>query len=114
MYLSAFRKYGVGPGNWGTAPWWGHMADSADILLDEVDDTLNSWKEAHDVINFGANIHEGRWPEEGVETPYQAIIGLDGFWHDTKNVLVVPLHQFQGEIIHRDGRRERLEFKKPE
>ena len=65
------------------------------------------------VINFGANIHEGRWPEEGVETPYQAIIGLDGFWHDTKNVLVVPLHQFQGEIIHRDGRRERLEFKKP-
>ena len=64
------------------------------------------------VINFGANIHEGRWPEEGVETPYQAIIGLDGFWHDTKNVLVVPLHQFQGEIIHRDGRRERLEFKK--
>ena len=66
------------------------------------------------VINFGANIHEGRWPEEGVETPYQAIIGLDGFWHDTKNVLVVPLHQFQGEIIHRDGRRERLEFKKPE
>ena len=66
------------------------------------------------VINFGANIHEGRWPEEGVETPYQAIIGLDGFWHDTKNVLVVPKHQFQGEIIHRDGRRERLEFKKPE
>ena len=66
------------------------------------------------VINFGANIHEGRWPEEGVEPPYQAIIGLEGFWHDTKNVLVVPLHQFQGEIIHRDGRRERLEFKKPE
>ena len=66
------------------------------------------------VINFGANIHEGRWPEEGVETPYQAIIGLDGFWHDTKNVLVVPKHQFQGEIIHRDGRHERLEFKKPE
>ena len=66
------------------------------------------------VINFGANIHEGRWPEEGVETSYQTIIGLDGFWHDTKNVLVVPLHQFQGEIIHRDGRRERLEFKKPE
>lgn len=66
------------------------------------------------LINFGANIHEGRWPEGGVETPYQAIIGLDGFWHDTKNVLVVPLHQFQGEIIHRDGRRERLEFKKPE
>ena len=65
------------------------------------------------VINFGANIHEGRWPEEGAETPYQAIIGLDGFYHDTKNVLVVPLHQFQGEIIHRDGRRERLEFKKP-
>ena len=65
------------------------------------------------VINFGANIHEGRWPEEGVETPYQAIIGLDGFWHDTKNALeLVPLHQFQGEIIHRDGRRERLEFKK--
>ena len=26
---------------------------------------------------------------------------------------VGPLHQFQGEIIHRDGRRERLEFKKP-
>lgn len=38
---------------------------------------------------------------------YQVIIGLDGFWHDTKNVLVVPKHQFQGEIIHRDGRRER-------
>ena len=48
-----------------------------------------------------------------METRYQAIIGLDGFYHDTKNVLVVPLHQFQGEIIHRDGRRERLEFKKP-
>ena len=45
-------------------------------------------------------------------TPYQAIIGLEGFYHDAKNVLVVPLHQFQGEIIHRDGRRERLEFKK--
>ena len=64
------------------------------------------------VINFGASIHEGRWPEEGVEPSYQAIIGLEGFYHDTKNVLVVPLHQFQGEIIHRDGRRERLEFKK--
>ena len=65
------------------------------------------------VINFGASIHEGRWPEEGAEPPYQAIIGLEGFYHDTKNVLVVPLYQFQGEIIHRDGRRERLEFKKP-
>ena len=51
MYLSTFRKHGVGPGNWGTAAWWGHMADSADILLDEVDDTLNSWKEAHGVFN---------------------------------------------------------------
>ena len=71
------------------------------------------------LINFGASIHEGRWPtvdDGNVEVPedYQAIIGLGGFWHDTKNVLVVPLHQFQGEIIHRDGRRERLEFKKPE
>ena len=64
------------------------------------------------VINFGASIHEGSWPEEGVEPPYQAIIGLEGFYHDTKNVLVVPKGQFQGEIIHRDGRRERLEFKK--
>lgn len=26
MYLSTFRKHGVGPGNWGTAAWWGHMA----------------------------------------------------------------------------------------
>lgn len=51
MYLSTFRKHGVGPGNWGTAAWWGRMADTADILLDEVDDTLNSWKEAHDVFN---------------------------------------------------------------
>lgn len=71
------------------------------------------------LINFGASIHEGRWPtvdDGNVDVPedYQVIIGLDGFWHDTKNVLVVPKHQFQGEIIHRDGRRERLEFKKPE
>ena len=71
------------------------------------------------LINFGDSIHEGRWPtvdDGNVEVPedYQVIIGLDGFWHDTKNVLVVPKHQFQGEIIHRDGRRERLEFKKPE
>lgn len=51
MYLSTFRKHGVGSGNWGTAAWWGHMADSADILLDEVDDTLNSWSEAHNVFN---------------------------------------------------------------
>ena len=71
------------------------------------------------LINFGANIHEGRWPavDDGTGPlpegeAYQVIIGLDGFWHDTKNVLVVPKHQFQGEIIHRDGRRERLEFKK--
>lgn len=70
------------------------------------------------VINFGTSIHEGRWPvhddADGDGEAYQAIIGLDGFYHDTKNVLVVPLHQFQGEIIHRDGRRERLELKKPE
>ena len=51
MYLSTFRKHGVGPGNWGTAAWWSGIADSADIILDEVDDTLNSWKEAHDVFN---------------------------------------------------------------
>ena len=31
MYLSTFRKHGAGPGNWGTAAWWGHMADTADI-----------------------------------------------------------------------------------
>ena len=37
MYLSTFRKHGVGPGNGGTTVWWGHMADTADILLDEVD-----------------------------------------------------------------------------
>ena len=51
MYLSTFRKHGVGPGNWGTTVWWGHMADTADILLDEVDATLNSWSEAHNVFN---------------------------------------------------------------
>ena len=51
MYLSTFRKHGAGPGNWGTSVWWGHLADTADILLDEVADTLNSWKEAHDVFN---------------------------------------------------------------
>ena len=22
MYLSTFRKHGIGPGNWGTAAWW--------------------------------------------------------------------------------------------
>lgn len=74
------------------------------------------------LINFGANIHEGRWPavDDGSGPvpdgeAYQVIIGLDGFWHDTKNALeLVPLHQFQGEIIRRNGRRERLEFKKPE
>ena len=71
------------------------------------------------LINFATDIHDGRWPtvdDGNVDVPedYQVIIGLDGFWNDTKNVLVVPKHQFQGEIIHRDGRRERLEFKKPE
>ena len=65
------------------------------------------------VINFGASIHEGRWPEPGVVPQYQTMIGLDGFYQEGKNVLVVPKWQFQGEIIHRDGRRERLEFKKP-
>ena len=73
------------------------------------------------LINFATDIHDGRWPavDDGTGPlpegeAYQVIIGLDGFWHDTKNVLVVPKHQFQGEIIHRDGRHERLEFKKPE
>lgn len=51
MYLSSFRKHGVGPGNWGHAVHWWSNGPSADIVLDEVDDTLNSWKEAHDVFN---------------------------------------------------------------
>lgn len=50
MYLSAFRKHGVGPGNWGSTGWW-HGAPHADIVLDEVDATLNSWVEAHNVFN---------------------------------------------------------------
>ena len=60
------------------------------------------------LINFATDIHDGRWPQPGKPADYQVFIGLDGFWHDTKNVLVVPKHQFQGEIIHRDGSRELL------
>ena len=62
------------------------------------------------VINFGASIHEGRWPEPGVVPQYLAMIGLDGFYHERKNVLVVPKWQFQGEIIHRNGCRELCKF----
>lgn len=57
MYLSEFRKHGVGPGNWSLhgAPYeslsWWHEGPHPDIVLDEVDATLNSWAEAHDVFN---------------------------------------------------------------
>lgn len=60
------------------------------------------------LINFADDVHNGKWANPGAAVPYQVIIGLDGFWHDKKNVLVVPKNQFQGEIIHRDGRRESL------
>lgn len=61
------------------------------------------------LINFVDEIHKGRWAAGfGVPEEYQVTIGLEGFWHDTKNVLVVPKSQFQGDIIHRDGHIERL------
>ena len=49
-YLTTFRKYGVGPGNWTAIPC--AKADpEMDRLLDLADATLNSWKEAHDIFN---------------------------------------------------------------
>lgn len=50
MYLQSFRVCGVGPGNWGGMALW-NDAPSADIVLDEIDATLNSWSEAHAVFN---------------------------------------------------------------
>ena len=66
------------------------------------------------LINFAAPIYEGMCQEIGVEYPYQVCIGLDGFWHDKKNILVVPKSHFQGEIIHRSGEREHLRHRKEE
>lgn len=42
MYLTRFMETGVGPGNWGPVNFRG-----MDSMLNELDDTLNSWKEAH-------------------------------------------------------------------
>lgn len=79
-------------------------AQRADIFLQG--DTI--------IINFGAPIFDGYQVRQPEEYEYQAVIGIDGYFHEKKATLVIPKHQFQGEIIHRDGRRERLEFKKPE
>lgn len=62
------------------------------------------------LLNFGDCIHQGRWPSEGETVDYQVMIGMDGFWHEGKNVLVVPKHQFQGQIMHRNGCKELCTF----
>lgn len=79
------------------------MVQVADLFL--VGDCL--------LINFGGALLDGQPQEMGKEYPYQVCIGLDGFWHDKKNVLVVPKCYFKGEIIHRNGQRELLNFPRP-
>jgi hypothetical protein len=75
-------------------------AQRADIFL--LGDTL--------VLNFGANILEGHRVLEKSQFDYQVVIGMEGFYHEGKNVLVVPKWQFQGEIIHRNGCKELCKF----
>lgn len=72
---------------------------TADIFL--LGDTL--------ILNFGASIHEGSWPG-AVPAEYEVCIGLEGFYHEKKGLMVVPVTQFTGEIVHRDGRREKLQM----
>lgn len=50
-YLTTFRKHGVGPGNWFAIPCCKHDPE-LDRLLDLVDGTLNSWKEAHNIFSI--------------------------------------------------------------
>lgn len=47
MYLTEFRRGGV---VWARAVW-DQAAPPPEVILDEVDATLNSWKEAHSVFN---------------------------------------------------------------
>lgn len=77
-------------------------AQRADIF--EVGDTL--------VINFGGDIYQGvRFKMEEIP-PHQVSIGLEGFYHSDKHVLVVPRHQFQGEIFDKAGKPVQLNFGK--
>ena len=52
------------------------------------------------VINFGGEYPEnGHWPEE-VPPTHQVTIGMDGFFHSKKGVLVVPRsHLIQGGLV---------------
>lgn len=63
------------------------------------------------LLNFGASIFEGYRPDIHAPCDYEVCIGMNGFWHEGKNVLVVPKHQFKGSITHRDGRLEQLELR---
>ena len=53
MYLQEFRDLPEGKKPWHHSPEWEFWAGAPrpDLLLDEVDDTLNSWKEAYQVFN---------------------------------------------------------------
>lgn len=75
-------------------------AQRADIFLQG--DTI--------IINFGAPIFDGYQVRQPEEYEYQAVIGIDGFYHEGKNVLVVPKWQFQGEIFHQGGCKELCKF----
>lgn len=75
-------------------------AQRADIFL--LGDTI--------IINFGADIFDGHRVMEREGYEYQAIVGQDGFYHEGKNVLVIPKWQFQGEIIHQGGCKELCKF----
>jgi hypothetical protein len=75
-------------------------AQRADIFL--LGDTI--------IINFGAGIFDGHQVREREGYEYQAIVGQEGFYHEGKNVLVIPKWQFQGEIIHQGGCKELCKF----
>lgn len=65
------------------------------------------------VLNFAAPVQEGEWPQEGQEHDYQVVLGLYGYYHDTKTTVVVPKSHFQGEILYPGGKREQINFSKP-
>lgn len=75
-------------------------AQRADIFLQG--DTI--------IINFGAPIFDGYQVRQPEEYEYQAVIGIDGYYHEKKATLVIPKHQFQGEIIHHNGCKELCKF----
>ena len=51
-YLTELRQIRPGPGNWpkNMALW--NDAPHPSIVLDEIDDTLNSWQEAHNLFEY--------------------------------------------------------------